>query len=264
MNEKSFVFVCLVFLLSAACNSGGPAGQAEWTDVHKRLQRLGEHGLTAEDDVPFALEKLENGSTTERVVAAWALGRIRHAGAEPKLREALEDDDANVRSNALGALLQLETADSVELLARGLGDDDPFVQQSTLTQMPEPAPLALAGAVSDLLVGSADEAVRIAAADALGTARGDGVAEALRRGAADEAKDVRVHVAFALGKIGDEAAVPVLISLLADESWEVRANALQALGKYGDDERALEAARGMLDDPNSSVRAVASSIAGGV
>ena len=140
---------------------------------------------TAEDDVPFALDRLEHGSASERVVAAWALGAIRHAGAEPKLREALDDKDANVRSNALGALLELGPADWVDLLARGLADKDPFVQQSTLSQMPDLTPRVLIEPISALLVESDDEPVRIGAADALGEARGAGVAEALAHGAAD-------------------------------------------------------------------------------
>jgi HEAT repeat protein len=253
----------LSLVLAIGCGPGGDSGDpGEWTEVHERLQTIGDHGITAEDDVPFTLERLENGSASERVVAAWALGMIRHAGAEPKLRDALDDKNANVRSNVLGALLKLGPADGVDLLARGLADKDPFVQQSTLSQMSDPTPEALIEPISALLVESEDELVRIGAADTLGEARGDGVAEALARGAADAAKDVRVHVAFALGKIESRTAIPVLASLLEDPSWEVRANAVQALGKYEEPD-ALEAVRGMLDDPNESVRAVAASIVGG-
>lgn len=258
----SVLGLSLSLVLATACGGSGSGDQGEWTEVHQRLQTIGDHGVTAEDDVPFALDRLENGSASERVVAAWALGAIRHAGAEPKLRETLDDRDANVRSNVLGALLELGPADWVELLARGLADDDPFVQQSTLSRMPDPTPRALIEPISALLVESKDEPVRIGAADALGEARGGGVAEALVQGADDESKDVRVHVAFALGKIEDGAAIPVLASLLEDESWEVRANAVQALGKYREPD-ALEAVRSVLDDPNESVRAVAAAIVGG-
>ncbi len=228
----------------------------EWGANHARLQTIGNRGHTAEDDVPFALDRLENGSASERVLAAWALGEIRHSAAEPHLREAFEDRDANVRGNALVALLELKPGDWVDLLARGLQDKDTFVQQTTLSRMPDPTPPALLDPIAGLLVDAPDEAIRIGAADALGEARGEGVADALARGTEDDAKDVRVHVAFALGKIQDAAAVPVLTSLLDDESWEVRANAVQSLGKYREP-AALEAIRGMVDDTNASVRAVA-------
>jgi len=261
--HRSVLGFCLALVLAAGCDSGGSEGPGEWTEVHERLQMIGDHGLTAEDDVPFALERLEKGSASERVLAAWALGEIAHAGAEPKLREALRDEDSNVRGNVIGALLKLEPVDWVDVLARGLADKDPFVQQATLSQMPDRTPSELVDPISELLVNSEDEPVRIGAADALGEARGDGVTEALARGAVDAAKDVRVHVAFALGKIENSSAVPVLTKLLEDESWEVRANAVQALGKYRLPE-ALEAVRGMLDDPSGSVRAVAESIVNGV
>jgi len=251
----------MVGVLSVACGSGGSgaSGQEDWTEVHSRLQTIGEHGIHAEDDVRFALDRLENGRGSERVVAAWALGSIRHGGADPLLREALEDDDPNLRSNAIGALLALESSDWVDVLATGLSDGTAFVQQATLSLMPDTTPPALLEPIAALLVESEDESVRIGAADALGATRGEGVAEALSRGAADPAKDVRVHVAFALGKIEHDAAVPVLTSLLEDESWEVRANAVQALGRY-DEPAALEVVQEMLEDPNGSVRAVAQSI----
>ena len=255
-----FSVMCLS-LAVVGCSGKPGSGDGEWTANHERLQTIADHGLAGEDDVPFALERLENGSVTERVLAAWALGEIEHAGAEPKLREALEDPDANVRSNVVGALIKLEPGDWVDILATGLSDRDSFVQQSTLSQLPEPTPLALVESISGLLNDSDDETVRIGAADALGAARGDGVAEALARGATDLAKDVRVHVAFALGKIEDSAAIPVLVTLLTDEQWEVRANAVQALGKY-EDPGALEAVRGMLEDSSESVRTVAASIVG--
>jgi HEAT repeat protein len=260
---SAVAWACLSIVLAGGCGSGEPEGPGEWTEAHARLQTIGDRGIVGEDDVPFALERLENGKATERVLAAWALGEIRHAGAEDELRAALDDRDANVRGNVVGALLKLKPDDWVDVLALGLGDKDPFVQQATLSQMPDPTPAALVEPISALLMDSEDEAVRIGAADALGVARGDDVAEALARGTGDAAKDVRVHVAFALGKIDNSAAVPVLASLLEDESWEVRANAVQALGKYRLPE-ALEAVRGALDDPNESVRAVAESIVGGV
>jgi HEAT repeat protein len=252
-------FVLCLSLVAAGCSGDPGSEDGEWTANHARLQTIGDHGLTGEDDVPFALERLEHGSATERVLAAWALGEIEHAGAEPQLRAALDDPDANVRGNVVGALVKLKPADWVEVLARGLSDKDSFVQQSTLSQMPEPTPLALVEPISGLLIDSGDETVRIGAADALGSARGDGVTDALALGVGDAARDVRVHVAFALGKIEDSAAIPVLVTLLADEQWEVRANAVQALGKYKD-AKALEAVRGMLEDSSESVRAVAASI----
>lgn len=256
MASQRFLSSLLCLSLIAFVGCSDEVDSEEWSENHARLQTIGNRGHTGEDDVPFVLDRLANGSAGERVLAAWALGEIGHSAAEPNLREAFEDRDANVRGNALAALIKLKPADWVELLARGLQDRDPFVQQTTLSQIPDLTPPALVDPIAGLLVEARDEAIRIAAADALGGTRGEGVAEALARGATDDAKDVRVHVAFALGKIEDAAAVPVLTSLLEDDSWEVRANAVQSLGKYRVPE-ALEAIRGMVDDTNASVRAVA-------
>jgi HEAT repeat protein len=221
------------------------------------LQLLGESGSKDPEEIAFALDRLQNGSAGERVVAAWALGAIRYAEAEGALRGALDDKDMNVRANAIGALFALAPEDWPEIVARGLTDDEVFVQQSTLSKMPDLTPAELIGRIGALLVDSEDETVRAGAADALGKANGgDDAVRALGAGVSDASTEVRSHVAFALGKAENSTAIPLLSMLLGDADWKVRANACQALGHYRTPE-ALEAIAGALEDPNSQVRAVA-------
>ena len=250
-----------VLLLAAAlsvsgCGSSDESIAKEWSEHHGRLQKLGEIGSDDPQEIEFALDRLANGKTGERAIAAWALGVIRHAPADPALRKAFDDKDKSVRANAIAALFALAPVDWAEVAARGLTDRDPFVQQTTLSKMPNMTPAPLIELIGALLAESKDESVRIGAADALGLARGDEAVRMLQRGVADRSKDVRVHVGFALGKAENSTAIPVLAVLLEDESWEVRANACQALGKYRTPE-ALEAVQTVVKDSNPQVRAVA-------
>jgi hypothetical protein len=217
---------------------------------------LGEVGSDDPREIEFALDRLAGGSTGERALAAWALGAIRHAPAENALRAALDDRDKSVRANAIAALFALAPDDWAGIAERGLTDGEPFVQQATLSKMPDLTPAPLVDPIGALLAGSADESVRIGAADALGLARSDRAVQALRGGIEDASTDVRVHVAFALGRVEHPDAVAMLAALLDDESWEVRANACRALGKY-DTPEALEAVRSVVKDPHAQVRAVA-------
>ena len=249
------LFLCV--LSASGCDSDSEPAAAAWGDGHARLQLLGESGSRDPDEIAFALDRLRDGSAGERVVAAWALGAIRHAEAEGALRGALDDKDMNVRANAIGALFALAPEDWPEIVARGLNDDEVFVQQSTLSKMPDLTPAALVPQIGALLANSEDEAVRVGAADALGKANGgDDAVRALGAGVLDTSAEVRSHVAFALGKAENSSAIEFLSTLLGDEDWKVRANACQALGHYRTPE-AIEAIGRALEDPNSQVRAVA-------
>lgn len=257
MSRRCLYAALLFCALSVIGCDEGSVPADDWGEAHARLQTLGESNLDDPEEIAFALDRLKNGSAGERVVAAWALGAIRHAEAEPALRDALDDKDMNVRANAIGAMFALAPADWPEIVALGLADPELFVQQSTLSKMPDLTPAELIAPIGALLTGSGDEIVRAGAADALGKANGtDEAVRALGRGVTDESKEVRSHIAFALGKAENSNAVSLLSKLLDDESWEVRANACQALGHYRTPE-AIEALGRALEDPNAQVRAIA-------
>jgi hypothetical protein len=79
MRRPSILVACC--LLAVACGSAPEAPGGEWSEVHARLKAAGERGTKDEAEIAFAMDRLMHGSASERSVAAWALGVLRHAPA---------------------------------------------------------------------------------------------------------------------------------------------------------------------------------------
>ncbi len=209
-----------------------------------------------------------------------------NARAVEALRNALKDEDAQVRHQALMALAQLHDKSAGEEFKSAIKDKDPHVRAqaawalglngddsaiallvSALTdesnQVRSQAAWALGlkgdkSAVEPLIAAlkDADENVRSQAAWALGL-RGDSRATGpLASALQDQSSNVRSQAAWALGLKGGKSAVEPLIAALKDQDEHVRSQAAWALGLKGDG-RAAEALMGALKDQSNHVRSLA-------
>lgn len=119
------------------------------------------------------------------------------------------------------------------------------------------------------LCGDETQAVRALAARLVAAVGGSEVMDVLVRMLGDDAPEVRAAAARSLGKAGHWPAAASLAAMLADRSWEVRRQAgiaLRSLGSPGmlflrralsaEDPFAADAARQMLDMPDSTTRAL--------
>ena len=256
---KRWVHLALALVVAAGATFGvsrlavGPPTE----DLSAELQRLGEIRASSPEEIQLMLDKLEDGTSEERISAAWALGRSGRGDVIDKLIEvSREDRDVNVRINAVGSIGELGGAEVQTDLVELLDDKERDVRLAALRAL---ASERFAGALPEigrLLIEEDD--LRSAAVDVLGNLGSAEAVPLLQQVAGDEDDDVRTRVAFALGKLRDPRGVPVLTRLLGDPKWEVRANAAQALGMIGDDSaRApLEQAR---KDNNEHVRGAAES-----
>ncbi|MFL6213900.1 MAG: HEAT repeat domain-containing protein [Blastocatellia bacterium] len=168
------------------------------------------------------------------------------------LREALKDDDPEMREQALFTLTQISGPRATEVILSALKDSNPEVREKAAWALGlrrgEGHVDALIAALRDSNAG-----VREHAAWALGL-RGDArsvdpLAAALR----DESTEVREKAAWALGLKGNRNAVEPLIAALKDQSADVRATAAWALGLRGD-ARAIPALNAAMKDENRDVR----------
>jgi HEAT repeat protein len=162
--------------------------------------------------------------------SVWALGRIGdgRAPVAATVREALRDDESDVRTAAAAALGQLEVEDAVEELLRVLRSD------------PEPR-------------------VRRAAAWALGHMRRreavDGLAAALRSERDEETREMCV---WALGHLEAASAATTLSELVRrDSSAEVREAAAWALGQIESRDAVAALGEAAGGDSNDGVRGTA-------
>jgi HEAT repeat protein len=174
------------------------------------------------------LRSVRDSEIGVRANSIWALGRIGEQRVAPSLRAILSDEEDLVRNAAVGALGQLEDANSIEELLRVLRTD----------RVP---------------------AVRRTAAWALGQIEAreaaDGLASALRNERDD---DVREMIVWALGNIESASAVGALIDVLRrDTNAEVREQAAWALGEIEDGSAVAALGEAAGSDADAGVRGTA-------
>ncbi len=204
---------------------------------------LGRAIAPLDDAAPLvpALSKtlLGHGAKGKPFAARWlaaapiaALAARGDAGALAWLRSLLSDPDRNLRARAT------EVAGVVDglrpELVKALADPEPRVRLAAITALDQGGAAGVTTALVPVLKTDAWTYVRVAAADALGNAKGGagdidlGLAEATK----DPARSVRASAVRALGKRGAKAQLPAIRSRAFDEAEaiEVRVEAIEALG----------------------------------
>ncbi len=220
------------------------------------LQRIGHAGTANETELALLFDRLEHGRELERVSAAWALGQVARREALPRLVSVARDDNnMNVRINAIGSVSSMGGPGVEELLVELLGDGTPEVRAAALRGLNGASSPDSIAAIGPFLEDG-DAGIRAVAADVLGRSGSPQAAVLLAAAADDLEEDVRSRIAFGLGKLGQRESVPTLVRMLGDERWEVRANAVQSLGSIGDPGAKADVER-MTRDPSGQVRAVA-------
>lgn len=150
------------------------------------------------------------------------------------LREAARDDDSNVRMQATyAARLWLREADKTEFLFKVIKEEeDDNVRQNAISQLTD----TQAAAGVDALIAALREggpASRRAAAYALGRAKSVHAAKALvDLFDAEEDPNVREAVIQSLGQVRNRLAVPVFKQALQSTDARLRAAALNALSAF--------------------------------
>lgn len=202
---------------------------------------LGRIGLLEVAD-PFTadLERLlaDDPDQSVRAMAAFALGEAEEHEAAPALRQALKDVSPAVRAAAAEALTKIGDEESMELLARMIGDDrSADVRRIVLLTSWRFNGEATAAAAVAVITGG-DEQLRWPAAYHLTRnqrAGSLGIApEVIESLAASPDRDIRSCAARLIGMVGDHQRAGAMIdALLADADTGVRVNALRLAAGIG-------------------------------
>ena len=200
-------------------------------------------------------EALKDEDPDVRHRALFALSQIGDSSVTEALVEAMKSNDSQVRAQAAWALGFRGGQNALDMLIEALKDESPQVRQQAAWALGMKgngrAAEALASALRD-----ENPLVREKAAWALGMRGGQESVESLAAALKDESANVRAQAAWALGMRGDNRAVDALVGALKDERANVRAQAAWALGMRGD-VRAVDALIDALKDESANVRAQA-------
>jgi HEAT repeat protein/beta-lactamase regulating signal transducer with metallopeptidase domain len=201
---------------------------------------------------------LNDDNVQVRQEALSALASMRDDRAIPGLVRALSDPMTEVRMRALGSLVQFNSAAAADGVLSALKDRDAEVREQAARHL---ASLVSRGQLRDAkyvdafssLLRDENAGVREQAVAALGRLRVPGAAAPLMQALKDSSPDVREQAARALGQLGSTDAVPSLTALLKDPDTDVREQAALALGNLADP-RAIDALTAALKDTEPSVR----------
>jgi beta-lactamase regulating signal transducer with metallopeptidase domain len=182
----------------------------------------------------------ENADVREQALAA--LAGMRDPRIIPALLKALGDPSVDLRERAVHSLARFDTPEAIDGIFRALKDSSPDVREHAALYM---GTLGARGRLSDPkylaalsgLIKDADPDVREKAVLSVGQMRQRESVAALLPALKDTSKEVREKAAVALGLIGDPGAIDALTAALKDADPEVREKAAQALGRIARGER---------------------------
>ncbi len=208
---------------------------------------------------PVARRLRQDAAAGVRAASARALGGIGSRTAVPRLLEALADPGEEVRAAAAQALARIgPTAADVPVLAAALSSPDRYVAAFAAWSLGNLGALAepAVGELVQALGRGETNAVVAGALARIGPAAKSAVPELVRSlGSEDDGR--RWRAARTLGRIGPaaEPAVAALTAALADPSSVVRAHAARALGRIGPNAKPAAAAlQRATGDPEQGVR----------
>lgn len=196
--------------------------------------------------------KDEPNFISEQIVAE--LYEIGEAAVLP-LIDALKDEDSGVRYYSTLALEFINDPRAIKPLYPLLKDDDGELRYEVALALPrfgiEDTSFFLAA------LNDNDWRMRSSAAIVLGENSTQEALEPISKLLKDEIEDVRWSAVEALGRLGSKEAVPFVIEVASDKSKRVRWRVAAVLGKLADEQALPTLDYLCLNDPDPSVREIA-------
>jgi HEAT repeat protein len=178
-------------------------------------------------------ESLNDGNSDVRLVAAWALGEIKHWRSVDPLAEMLNDDDPLVREMAVLALGEIGHSRAIGPLLTAFERDDALVWPVVwaLGEIDSFDAYEARLAVFEAVGRRPWENTEVWAGEWHGWGEPDRVrrVSTLERELSNPDPEIRQLAAWELGHLDDERAVEPLLDLLRDNDPIVRAMAIWAL-----------------------------------
>jgi HEAT repeat protein len=185
------------------------------------------------DELDRLLKDLKSNSSNVRRGAAKIIGQLTLVGGVSSLREALKDNDWEVRMAAAQALGKIRDSNStIDLLVVLAGDNDRTVRQTVIEALERVGNERAIQGIIDAFDDS-DYYVRSAASQAL-IKIGSTMIPHLLTYLHNPKPRTRSFAGLTLARIGDHSVLPYLRKLLNDESGVVRGDAAEALGLMED------------------------------
>lgn len=199
-------------------------------------------------------EALNDEDADMRKNAAIMLAEMGDKGSVDTFIKLLKSDpDAEVRRHALFGLGDIRSEKVTHAVIEALEDENKDVRRHAVMLIADHRHPEATGALLKLIDDN-DPDIRRTAVMGLANRGGENVAEALLDVLDDPDADVRRSAIMGLAEFRSEAALPAIIKALEDTNADVRRFAVMALTEYQENEQIVSALRKSLKDPNAEVR----------
>jgi len=177
----------------------------------------------------------EDADPINRLMAVYALGKIRLPGNMARIEKALLDPVPDIRKIALEAALDACGGDDrgLEMIVSRLDDEVADVRR-TVVELLGRCPLSKGAPYLLRALADPDDWVRVRAVESLGALRPAEAAARLIPLLHDASKLVSLKTVEALGDIGGESAFRALLEALGNDDPEFQAAAEEAIAKIQD------------------------------
>jgi HEAT repeat protein len=187
------------------------------TSAIEGLARMGSEAVAA---VPVLVDLLNSENTAYQWYAIEALGKIGDKSAVPALTQKLTSDNARTRQSAIKALGQIGDPSVMPLIRERLRNRDDSIHAEAIKAYDWSQDRNNAIATLTKLLEDDDFAVRMNAAEILGSLHDMRAVDSLINALDDDETIVRRAAARALGRLNARVAVPALVRKLGhDRSW---------------------------------------------
>ena len=257
-EDESRLFSCIRFLLPR-----------QESIVHKMLERYRSLNsdrkmwalkLLAETGNPEALklfaDELDHVPLERGLYCISGLGRIKNPASVKILLKHIKNPEWFLRKRIIEALGQTGQPQAVDAVIEMLEDPSVQVRAAAVESLSKVGHLKPELIIDKLKNSSGD--LKINLIRAIGQLKSEKFVEPLIRQLED--KKTLFFTVDALGDLGSLKAETPLKKLLLDKEWFNRLNALEALAKLPLNNKMVEIARGLSDDPNDMVRTSAARI----
>lgn len=204
------------------------------------------------ESVAVFTKRLNAASDNRRREAVCVLGRIGGVDAINALKIAARDRSSIVRAAALEALFRLKVAGTDSLLAEALDDTGHDVREVAARVMAKDGN-SRAISILQYCMKSESSEERTRAVAALGRASGKKGLEMLAIAISDKSTEVRMAAARSLGGFGEPAALSLLERLADDDASNVKEAVIYAL-RGTDGAQATRILKMLAQDRNSFIR----------
>ncbi len=179
--------------------------------------------------VPVLTDTLQNGTPTQKIIAAEVLGNLADARSVNALIEALREESVDLRETAAWALVQIG-GPVIPSVMEFIQNESSYFRKTAMWVLSGIGESSVSALIESLQTGKSRQNRLII--ETLSD-MGDSGLEALTALLTHEDNEIRLHAVKAMGSLISPESIDLLLPLLQDHDRDVRKECIQSIAEMG-------------------------------